>query len=395
MQRTIAFITFFFFFAFFGFSQPLSVISGTIKDQSTKEPIPYANIGIEGTYTGAASDINGNFEFNVPATNTGTFIMASAVGYQGFRIAISELVKGRLQLEMVPTAYDIGVVNINAQSLVLFRILKNAIGAIGRNYLKGPFSQKAYYKSETVVNGEPSRVNEAILEITDLTGYQRESAIDAQKHMNYRFLGVRRNFEIKSLADGLNQVDDLLGFDIVRSGRNILDESFLAGYDLSLDKVAQFEGDSVWVINYRLKGPDLSRTGDYYASAYEGKIYISKSNYAVLKNETWVKASDFSMLGRTFASTSERKRIPVSIGYEFSTTYRKSKDGYKLVYLKCNRHNVWKDNTSGEPKSETFTNYLIPTEINTVNPTMIPERAYFTDLPYEPGFWAGFSLNLD
>jgi len=395
MERTIAFIAVFFFFAFPGISQPLTAISGTIKDQTTKEPIPYANIGIEGTYTGAASDINGNFEFKVPETNTGTFVMASAVGYQGVRIAISDLVKGRLQLEMVPTAYDIGVVNINAQSLVLFRILKSAIGAIGQNYLKGPFSTKTYYKSETAVYNEPSRVTEAIIEISDLKGYRRESALEAQKHVNYRFLGVRRNFEVGRLADGMNQLDELLGFDIVRMRGNILDESFLTGYDLSLDQVGQFEGDSVWVINYRLKTPDLARTGDYYANAYEGKIFIAKSNYAVLKNETWVKASDFSTLGRSFANTSGQKWNPVSIGYEFSTTYRKGKEGYRMVYLRCKRHNVWKDKTNGDLKTESFTNYLVPTEVNTVTPNSYSTRTYFDDAQYDAGIWNGFSLIVD
>lgn len=395
MERKIIYTTIFFLMAVFGYSQPISMISGTITDQTTKEPIAYANIGIEGTYTGGASDMSGNFEFKVPAGNTGTFILASAVGYQGIRIPLSELKDGQLHLEMVPTSYDIGVIDVSAQSLVLYRTIRNAIDAIGKNYLKGPFSEKAYYKSETTVNGEPPRVNEAIVEISDSKGYQRESAFQAQKHRNYKFLGVRRNFEIKDLADGMNLMDDLLGFDIIRSQGNILDESFLTGYDLSLDKVTQFEGDSAWVINYRLKEPDLSRTGDFYVTSYEGKIYIAKSNYAILKNETWVKASDVSRLGRNFANTGERKWIPVSIGYEFSSVYRKVRNGYNLTYLKCNRHNVWKDNVSGEQRSEVTTNHLIPTEVNITGPSLLTGRTYFTDMPYDAGFWDGFSLIVD
>jgi len=395
MKKVISIMAGFFFLMVTGFTQTLSVISGTISNQTTKEFIPYANIGIEGTYTGAASDSAGNFEFKVPESNIGTYIMASAVGYQGFRIAMSELKNERLQIEMVPTDYNIGVVNINAQSLVLFRILKNSIGFIERNYLKGPFSEKAYYKTEIAVNSEPSRVQEAIVEISDLKGYVRESPLQAQLHRNYSILGVRRNFEIKGLADGMNQMDDLLGFDIVRSVGNVLDLDFLNSFDLSLDRVTQFEGDSVWVINYRLKEPDLSRTGDYYATAYEGKIYIAKSDYAILKNETWVKASDYSSLGRAFANTSQREWIPLSIAYDFSTTYRKGKDGYKLVYMKSNRHNSWKDKTDGGQKSENITNYLVPTEVNKVSPMLYNSRIYFTDMAQDQKIWDGFNLSVD
>lgn len=395
MERKIIFTTLFFLVVVCGNSQPLSMISGTITDQTTKEPIAYANIGIEGTYTGGASDMSGNFEFKVPTGNTGTYILASAVGYQGLRISISELKDGHLILEMVPTSYDIGVIDVSAQSLVLYRTIRNAIDAIGKNYMKGPLSEKTYYKSETTVNSEAPRINEAIVEISDSKGYQRESAFQVQKHRNYKFLGSRRNYKINGLAEGMNHMDDLLGFDIIRLHGNILDESFLTGYDLSLDKVTHFEGDSAWVINYRLKEPDLSRTGDYYVVSYEGKIYIAKSNYAILKNETWVKASNVSRLGRNFANTGERNWIPVSIGYEFSSIYRKSGNGYNLTYLKCNRHNVWKDNLSGEQRSEITKSLLIPTEINITNPTLLTERTYFTDMPYDAGFWDGYSLIAD
>ena len=38
-------------------------ISGTIKDQKTGEPLPFANIIIENTDIGTASDINGYYIF--------------------------------------------------------------------------------------------------------------------------------------------------------------------------------------------------------------------------------------------------------------------------------------------------------------------------------------------
>ncbi len=392
MERTITFTIFFFLLVVFGFSQPLSLISGTIIDQTTKEPIPYANIGIEGTYTGGASDIAGNFEFKVPSTNTGTFILASAVGYKGIRIPINEIKNGKLQLEMIPVAYDLAVVSVNAQSLVLYRIIKSAIEAIGKNYVKGPFSEKAYYKSEVAVNKDSILKDEAIVEISDMKGYIRESDYQSYIHINYRFLGVRRNFGIKSLADGMNLMDDLLSIDIVRSGGNILDENFLKNYDLSQDQSIQFEGDSVWVINYLLKEPDLSRTGDYYVISYRGKIFISKTNYAVLKNETFVKTSYYSTFGRSFAKTTEPKWIPSSIDYEFSTIYRKEKNVYKMSYLKYIRHSILKNATSGEIKSLTFTNHLIPTELNILNPLMFKGRTYYTELAFDKSFWNGFNL---
>ncbi|MFT4544870.1 MAG: hypothetical protein ACI9EQ_001333, partial [Bacteroidia bacterium] len=38
------------------------VISGRISDATSNEPIPFANVIIQGTTTGASSDIDGNYE---------------------------------------------------------------------------------------------------------------------------------------------------------------------------------------------------------------------------------------------------------------------------------------------------------------------------------------------
>ncbi len=395
MPKTITIAIFLFLSVGFGFAQPLNKIKGTVTDQSTKEPISYAGISIEGTFTGAPSDLSGNFEFEVPPTNTGTYLIVSAVGYQTIRIAISEVFKDQFKVEMIPTSYEIGTVDVIAGSVEMQRILKNVISHIDSNYIKGAFGQKIYFKGEASINKDPKRIDEAIVEYGDSKGYQRESVLNAFQHRNYNFLGIRRNFEVKNLADGMNPIDDLLNLDIVRVKGNILDISYLSNYDLKLDRQGQFEGDSVWVINYRLRKPDLSKTGDFYATSYQGKLTVSKSNYAVLKNETLVKASDFNTLGRAFANAGVQRLIPVSIGYEFSTIYRKGKTGYNLAYLKCNRHHTWKNKTSGETKLESFVNYLVPLELNTSNPTLVKGRTYYSEMAYDKSFWEGFDLKVE
>jgi outer membrane receptor protein involved in Fe transport len=62
-------------------SQTTGKISGVVTDKSTGERIPFANVFVEGTTTGAASDIDGNYVIiNIPP---GLYrVTASVVGYQ-------------------------------------------------------------------------------------------------------------------------------------------------------------------------------------------------------------------------------------------------------------------------------------------------------------------------
>lgn len=370
-------------------------ISGVVIDKSTGQPVEYANIGIEGTYLGAASNLKGEFRFSLPSSVKGAYIYASAVGYKTVQLLISELPKTEnITIEMHPQTYGIQGVDISAQSLVLYRIIREAANKITTNYNSTPFSQKAYYKTKINSNNNFERNLEAVVEIYDASGYSHEKRDDEYKNRNYHFLEVRKDFTILSLSDGMTMMDELLGFDIVRSKGNILDNVFLRDYDLSLEQAIEYEGDSVWVINYSLENPDVSRTGDYYAISYQGKLYIKKDDYAVVKNETWVKSSDYSQHGRSMATVGEKEWKPLSIEYKFTVTYKRQGSIYNLAYIKSERTNKW-EKIGEMNKVVSYESYLLPLGLETENPVPIQEREYFVNKPYNENFWRSFNIMVE
>ena len=370
----------------------MQTIKGIVIDNATGKPVQYANIGIEGTFLGSASNASGQFEFKVPESEDNGYLYASAVGYQTVKKAVTAINSGEsIVLRMDPQSYKIEDVDISAQSLVLYRILREASQRIPDNYLRGPFSAQAYYRNDITQNGNLIHRREAAVEISDRKGYVHETPSMEQKDINYRFMEVKTNFPVSSLASGMTQMDELLSYDIVRNSSGILNEKFLRDYDLSLDQMTEFNGDSIWVINYTLNHPDISHTGDFYVKAYQGKIYISKTNYAVVKNETWVTASNYSRQGRSFAIAGKSNLKPVEIHYSFATTYRKNGNRYTLGFTKATRQNEWLNTTSGNKETIEYQTYLLPSVINTTQPKLRSEREYFVNKPYNKTFWDSFN----
>ena len=370
----------------------MQTIKGIVIDNATGKPVQYANIGIEGTFLGSASNASGQFEFNVPTSESNGYLYASAVGYQTVKEAVSSISSGKsIVLRMEPQSYKIEDVDISAESLVLYRILREASQKIKANYLQGPFSSQAYYRNDITNNGKLIHQREAAVEISDKKGYVSETPAKEQKDINYRFMEVRTNSPVSSLADGMTQMDELLSYDIVRNQSGILDAKFLRDYDLSLDQVTKFNGDSIWVINYTLNHPDISRTGDFYVTAYKGKIYVSKTNYAVVKNETWVTASNYNRQGRSFAVTGKTDMRPVEIHYNFTTTYRKNGSKYTLGFVKATRQNEWQNVKTGNDETIVYQTFLLPSVIETAHPKILTEREYFVDKPYNKTFWDSFN----
>lgn len=57
-------------------------IKGTVFDNATKEPIPFASIGIKGKTLGTVCDENGNFELTITSATDADSLKISSIGYK-------------------------------------------------------------------------------------------------------------------------------------------------------------------------------------------------------------------------------------------------------------------------------------------------------------------------
>ena len=363
---------------------------GRVIDKETSKPIPFANVGVLGSYYGAASDIDGYFMVKIPQRLNNSTVRISAVGYSFYSTTVKELIESKdTVFSLDSKSYKINEIEINAESLVLQRIIKTASDCISKNYIQRPFEYQAYYKCDIINDQELKTRREGVLKIFDNKGYLRSSVDKTFAQINYKFTESRKSTVNRSLKDGFTVVDDLLTFDIVRSPRNILDKYFLGQYELKEEGRFVEKGDSIIIIKYRNKLPSLSSTGDAYADEYYGKIYINLSNYAVIKNELVIKASDYSELGRGFVAGNTPNEIE-DLVYKITTTYARNDNYYYLSGISY----ITEMNLKGKESSMRQAQ-LIPVKINISNPEKIQGRDYYEDQNYRKEFWERFSLYFE
>ena len=65
-------------------------VKGIVLDETTRQPIAFANIGIIGTAAGAASDMDGWFELIVSEKLATYMMRVSAVGYASAEMKVYE-----------------------------------------------------------------------------------------------------------------------------------------------------------------------------------------------------------------------------------------------------------------------------------------------------------------
>lgn len=108
-------------------AQSRSRIAGYITDVSTGKPLLGVNVMVEGTYLGAASDMNGQYIIiNVPV---GTYsIRASMMGYEGMvmtNVMVSADRVSKVDFQMVQTVIEGSVVTVTAVVNVLHKEVSN------------------------------------------------------------------------------------------------------------------------------------------------------------------------------------------------------------------------------------------------------------------------------
>ncbi|MEJ0056681.1 MAG: carboxypeptidase-like regulatory domain-containing protein [Bacteroidota bacterium] len=79
-----------------------TVITGRITDQETKQPIPFANIYVEGSSTGGVSDLQGNYSIQTSRTD----IKELKFSYTGYKTVTRKIVIGEQQQINVRLAVD-------------------------------------------------------------------------------------------------------------------------------------------------------------------------------------------------------------------------------------------------------------------------------------------------
>jgi len=358
------------------------ILKGRIVDTKDQSGIAYTNIGIEGTFYGTASDADGFFELKIPDEFADKNLFVSAVGYENQSYPVSELLQNSFaRLSLTEQTYSIAGIDVAAQSRVLFRIIRTAAEKVSMNYHTGPIGAKYHYLGKTFRNDSATHVREAIVEMTDKTGYSAPGVFDAYQNRNYRFAEVNKNFTSYSFPEGQSNFDELIEQDLARQANSIFNERLINDFDLHLEGVRSYEGDSAWVISYKTGNPDLAHSGDYYATKMEGKLYILKSNYALVRNECLVEATKNNPQNRSLYTEGNAQQ---NVSYHFTTIYQKQGGKYLVSYMDL-------DKTFTAPNGNEIKTTRKAALLDFVkSPQLISGRNYFENTDYNEKFWNSF-----
>jgi len=107
-------------------SQGRGSVRGTVIDQESKEPLMFANVGVEGTSFGTTGDIEGNFTLNLAPGNY--TLVVSYISYKTRTLEVEISRNERVELGEV----EMEIESIMGEEAVITAIARGQVGAINR-----------------------------------------------------------------------------------------------------------------------------------------------------------------------------------------------------------------------------------------------------------------------
>lgn len=260
-------------------------IQGKIIDRESLRPVPYASIVIRDSNFGTASDSSGNFVIAFESIrHPNATIRISSIGFTSQSFSVDSMLRrtneGIVTFPVRPEVISLELVEISEKGINGKDIIKKAIAEIANNAYAKPFTLEYYSKIKISDSLKTFYTVENVFQDFNEGGYHTDF------YLQQRSEGTSPLAKSKC---GLPAHFDILQMDILTSPyRNgILDAKNLPQFDVKYQGIIRYEGDSVYVIEYKAPKPNKQITAtsavprNYF---YSGKLYIDVASLAIVRH---------------------------------------------------------------------------------------------------------------
>ncbi len=353
-------------------------VSATIVDKESGEPLGYASIGLKSVAIGTISNINGEFDFHMPAQYRNEVMVISMLGYKNFEAPVWSLIGGpqTIKMEKSPILLEEIVVS---DTLSGQDILEIALARIEQNYPMKPFLLDAFYRDVKKVGGTYISLLEAAVRIYDENYEEPRNKYKLRESV--RLVEVRQSLGYESRFTTYFDQDNLLEDLLLHN--NIRYRHFEDGEEVFSKMVRQqnsfYNDHETYVITY---------DGKYFM-----RIFIDTEDFSIIRFE-FEQGFEDDYLGK------RKDLMSKFAGIKKTIEYRKFQGKMYPSFMSVTSRINWYDIATNELKFETelfqelLINKVTPNAKDRIRSTekMRNYGLQFQDRPYNKEFWDNYNV---
>ena len=241
--------------------------SGEILDKTTKKPLVFATLNLEGSNVSTITNTEGKFLIKVPETNTTGTLTISFLGYKSLSVPLTQLKENKNKLLMTASVTELSEVNIRAPKDAE-NLVRETLKKKGENYITDPTVMTGFYRETIKKRRRNVSLSEAVVNIykTPYNSNKKDALqlYKARKSTDYSKLDT---VALKLQGGPFNA----LFVDMVKYPDYIFTDESINFYDFSFVNSTRVNDRLIYVIQFKQK-PEIL---DPY---YSGKLYIDAQN---------------------------------------------------------------------------------------------------------------------
>ena len=355
-------------------------ITGYVVDEETREPIPYASVGVPELHKGISANINGYFQLSLTGIDDSYHLQISSIGYQRVSIAFSEITMGverTFTLKQVSTVLDEVVIVGKSETLeeLVKRTSKNR-----KVYLRStPYLMNGFYREVLKSDNKYQGITEAhgILYMNGYnSGYKnttQQLTFDLIQWKNMR----RSNYPDEQTK--YLEIVSLLKAKDYYLHRGPLHRKYLDKFQYTVSDSSLYLDRLVLIVDFEPKKPYVK---DF---PYSGRMYIKEDDQALIRLEIEAQGQE-PFLQTTNGGNNISSKFEISF-VEFEEQYYLNRASYSRSYEGGGVKN-WQLELIGESFSDQSAMFL-----NYSQRVVLFSEMLNPVVQYDPQFWKNFSFS--
>ena len=240
---------------------------GEIIDASTKKPLVFATLALEGTNISTISNTEGEFLLKVPKDKATGTVNVSFLGYEGKSIPLADLKPNKNKISLNISVTQLLEVNINAPKDAR-ALVQETLAKKGTNYFDDPTLMTAFYRETIKRRRKNVSLSEAVVNIykTPYNSVKRDALelYKARKSTDYSRLDT---VALKLQGGPFNA----LYVDIMKYPEYIFADGLIEYYNFKFSRSTRINDKLIYVIEFdQRQGID--------EPLYQGELFIDVEN---------------------------------------------------------------------------------------------------------------------
>lgn len=356
-------------------------VSAKVVDRETREPLVFASVGVKDKPAGTITNLQGEFDFHIPAEYRNDILAISILGYKTFEAPVWTLLdKNNLVIELERTTFVLKEIVVQ-DSLTGSDILRLALSRIDKNYPERPYILDGFYRDIKKVGGTYISLLEAATKIYDEDYKAPRNKLKLRERV--ALIEVRRSLGYGNKFTTFFEQDNLLEELLLQNSvkyRHFPEEDVF--FDIAKRKQdSYYNGHEIFVVKI--------------SADFELELYIDKTNFGIIHMEYSYQLPD------NLNKVNKRRGMVGRYGpLRKVLDFRQYQGKLFLNYISLNSQVDWYEIRNNELKfhTELFQQLLInsintkPEEWIGTTEKMKSYGLQYQDLPYNKDFWDNYNV---